>query len=53
MIRLGNIFRITKTGAIQTAGLATVFFIVFMASFTNSLAHEKIWRYTRIPESEM
>ena len=41
MIRLGNIFRITKTGAIQTAGLATVFFIVFMASFTNSLAHEK------------
>ena len=41
MIRLGNVISISKTAAIQTAGLATVFFIVFMASFTNSVAHDK------------
>lgn len=41
MIRLGNVISISKASAIQTAGLATVFFIVFMASFTNSEAHDK------------
>ena len=41
MIRLGNVISISKAAAIQTAGLATVFFIVFMASFTNSVAHDK------------
>ncbi|MBO7374304.1 MAG: C40 family peptidase [Lachnospiraceae bacterium] len=41
MIRLGNVISISKAAAIQTAGLATVFFIVFMASFTSSVAHDK------------